>query len=223
MNKLILGSVIHATDPCYSRDTWCAVWNIKVKPGEWNYKVQYSKDEWGGGEGVKSLSIFHDSVKPSHSGFKLVEAEEIGVDSGQAGFFCDSIYPKGKKTGDYRDKESFYGQCGEATLGKGYDYQNNLHSTRSNIKSEELLLKNVLKALEGKGGDSCTDYLQSNIKARKANLEKLEANPIPYLQYGLVAENRGIVSSSGYGDGSYSLYKKENVDGEIIALEIKYI
>lgn len=41
--------------------------------------------------------------------------QKSNFDSGQAGFFCDSIYPKGE-TGEFGDKETFYGVACDATL-----------------------------------------------------------------------------------------------------------
>lgn len=38
-----------------------------------------------------------------------------------------------------------------------------------------------------------------------------------------ILEGKAIVSSSGYGDGGYSLYYKKNSENEIVALKIKYI
>ena len=40
---------------------------------------------------------------------------------------------------------------------------------------------------------------------------------------GVVIDGKGVVSFSGYGDGSYDLYAEKNQSGEIIALRIKFI
>lgn len=49
------------------------------------------------------------------------------VDSGQCGIFDNSSYPKGDTTGDYEDKESFYGKAAKITMSKkGYGIINKM-------------------------------------------------------------------------------------------------
>ena len=114
--KIKLSDTICITDPCYPREfTHCATFDFKIKEGDYLVDVQNSNEgDWG--TRVKSLSIFHETIKVSHNGFKLNKDVNVSVDSGQAGFFCNSIYPQGK-TGDYNDKTSFYGQVCNATHG----------------------------------------------------------------------------------------------------------
>jgi hypothetical protein len=107
------------SDPCYERGTWCHGILEGVKNGKWVAGVSHS-DERGWGIRNAELLVQHEEVK------RLIDLRwreatfEVGVDSGQAGIFCDSVYPQ-SKCGEYGDDSSFYGQCCNATL-------NTLHS-----------------------------------------------------------------------------------------------
>lgn len=202
-----ISDTIAVADPCYSRKlTHCAAFNFKVKAGNYAVSVEYS-DEKDWGIRVKSLAIFHESVKVSRYGFKLNKSVDIGVDSGQAGFFCDSIYPEGENTGDYDDKNSFYAQCCAATS------REDTASLKKTIKDYESIL-----ALDK--GDHL-NYYRGELNVLKNDLEKLENNPHP-IGYNSIM-GAGVVSSSGLGDGGYPLYEKKNAAGEVVALKIKYI
>lgn len=125
---LTFGPIVAAIDPCYTRDVECAKWDINVKSGEYQYKVEYSDEIYGWGERVKSLAIFHNSIKISDSNWQLDKTADIGVDSGQAGFFDNSIIPvltkeelKNKRSHpsyNYSDENSFYKKCCNLTGSK---------------------------------------------------------------------------------------------------------
>jgi hypothetical protein len=134
----------------------------------------------------------------------------IGVDSGQAGFFCDSIYPQGK-TGEYSDKKSFYGQCCEAT---------NPDDEFFMVKRMISHYKEVLR-IAIKDNAPNIESLKEKISDYKKELEREKTNNKP-IDYNSVM-GAGVVSSSGFGDGCYSLYEKKNAEGEVVALKIKYI
>lgn len=90
---------IHVSDACYEYGTWCAEWDIPVKNGTWTAERQ-----------AKHL-VARLKDEKSITSWQELEAD-IGVDSGQVGIFCSSIYPKSKKEqGEYGDKTSFYGKC----------------------------------------------------------------------------------------------------------------
>ena len=195
-----LSDTIVVADPCYSRKlTHCAAFNFKVKAGNYVVNVEYS-DEKDWGIRVKSLAIFHESVKVSRHGFKLNKGVDIGVDSGQAGFFCDSIYPEGEDTGDYSDKNSFYGKCCAATSGSDGDPS----CLKALIRSYE--------NMEKLGAEHIT--ILNELKRELEQSKQKDRNCIM---------GAGVVSSSGFGDGGYSLYEKKNAAGEVVALKIKYI
>jgi hypothetical protein len=113
LKPITLSHNVIVSDPCYTRETWCQG-KLQIKPGRYIPTLTYSPLE----ERVSTLTV----VKEDQNGVLLnweITDFEVGVDSGQAGIFCDSIYPNGE-TGDYGDLQSFYGKCCEATLGEGY-------------------------------------------------------------------------------------------------------
>lgn len=200
--KIKLSDTICITDPAYTRKlTHCAAFNFKVKAGNYVVNVEYS-DEKDWGIRVKSLAIFHESVKVSRHGFKLNKSMYISVDSGQAGFFCDSIYPKGEDTGDYGDKNSFYGKCCAATSGSDGDPS----CLKALIRSYE--------NMEKLGAEHITILNELKKELKQSQNKQRDYNSIM---------GAGVVSSSGFGDGGYSLYEKKNAAGEVVALKIKYI
>lgn len=205
-----LSDTIVIADPCYSRElTHCAAFNYKIKPGNYAVSVEYS-DEGAWGIRVKSLAIYHESVKVSRHGFKLNKSVDIGVDSGQAGFFCDSIYPEGEDTGDYSDKNSFYGQCCEATHGSDGD--------SSCLKAIISSYENMVKLGAGFAKNDM-EGVKTEINELKKELKQSEGKQKGYNS----VMGAGVVSSTGFGDGGYPLYEKKNAAGEVVALKIKYI
>lgn len=106
------------TDPCYNRGTWCSGMLENVKNGKWYANVNRgTRGNWGNRNAA--LFICHESFKMiQHYDFYFDKLEKIdvGVDSGQAGFFCDSIYPVNKPTGEYGEAGTFYDDACNATL-----------------------------------------------------------------------------------------------------------
>jgi len=174
------GTVI-VTDPCYNKGIWCSGSLDNVKKGEWNCFLKKS-DESGWGIRNAEIKIIHNDIKSDNvvdndikversEKLKSIEGSEekyifweltdidVGVDSGQAGIFDNSIYPNSKdERGKYGDTTKFYGKCCQKTG----------------------------------GGNSC----------------------------GII--DGGFVSSSGYGDGSYTCYVAKK-DDEIVAIKIEFI
>jgi len=71
--------LVDITDPCYDRGTWCAMWGVKVKTGE--YTVEINKT----GSRVRSIYMHLPDEK-------MIRKQDIGlagVDAGLCGFFID--------------------------------------------------------------------------------------------------------------------------------------
>ena len=104
---------MRVTDPCYDKDTWCAGVLENVKNGTWVAEIKTSNEgSWG--NRVSELIVRHES----HLGAEPYERQsiDVGVDSGQAGFFDEAEYHKDGK-GEYGDPNTFYGKVCEITLG----------------------------------------------------------------------------------------------------------
>ena len=92
MSKFIqLGSEVRVSDPCYDNDVWCKTNLSNVLPGRYKVDVEQS-DEGSWGVRNSILQVVHED----YVGKNLIWEghSEIGVDSGQAGIFCESSYRK---------------------------------------------------------------------------------------------------------------------------------
>lgn len=98
---------INVTDPCYSLDVWCRG-EVEVENGDWAAQVEYIDcGDWGCR--VKSLSCWNIDIC-SNRLQREVAVFEVGVDSGQAGFFDFDAYPEhGASFTDGGD--GFYAEC----------------------------------------------------------------------------------------------------------------
>lgn len=106
------------SDPCYDLDTWCQHVLEDVTIGDW---MTTSKlfDEGVWGVRVTEITAFI-GAEPKDTDFILQDQVDIGVDSGQAGFFDYEYYKKGKENDNkiedegenaYNVKGSFYSTC----------------------------------------------------------------------------------------------------------------
>ena len=89
MNTITLGTNVRVSDPCYDDDVWCKTKLTNVLPGTYNVDVEKS-DQGSWGNRVSILQAVHTD----YVGKNLIwdDSGSIGVDSGQAGIFCESSY-----------------------------------------------------------------------------------------------------------------------------------
>ena len=82
---------VDITDPCYDRDVWCRMNDVKIKEGNYTCMVWYQTDkrEYNGEpysyKLVGIIGIYLDGVIPAQRTMK--EIGHIDVDAGLAGFF----------------------------------------------------------------------------------------------------------------------------------------
>lgn len=153
---VVTSGKLQVTDPCYDMDTWCAATLENVKNGK--YHVEINRGNTGMfGDVITELLIYHESIisKKHKLNFRWIDSN-IGVDSGQAGFF-------------------------------DYDKLNE-------IKLNEQLDDSFYKEM-------CEFTLEADCVG---------------------ANEFGCVSSSGYGDGVYSLWVAEK-NGEVVAAKIVFV
>lgn len=87
------GPYIDVTDPCYDKDVWCRMNNIKIIEGEYTCVIWLHKENYmfNGKEhtstSVGRIGIYLHGIIPQQN--KMEEIGEIGVDAGLAGFFMD--------------------------------------------------------------------------------------------------------------------------------------
>lgn len=102
----ITSGAARITDPCYSKDTWCSGVITNVQTGTWLCEVLMQDDR---------VSRLFASVKDDNSSVVYKTAEfEVGVDSGQAGIFDESLFPD--KAEDDEAHDAFYDKVCAITL-----------------------------------------------------------------------------------------------------------
>lgn len=106
---------LKVTDPCYSPDTWCTATLDHVKNGTWHASVtRENQGVWG--NRISMIEVYHDSQKNRRHRLKYQWRDSnIGVDSGQAGFFDYQTFVN-IKINESLDN-SFYNEVCELTLG----------------------------------------------------------------------------------------------------------
>lgn len=216
------------TDPCYDKETWCQAKLDNVKIGKWHSTVEYS-DEGDWGDRVAQIWVWHDSLGIDKPGLNFPPCTEyisvdIGVDSGQAGFFDLEKYPS-----DPNMDKAFYDAVCNLTL-SGVPYSV-LEDVGYIVKKKDKPLNEEQKALRessdytdrqcywiGQFGGDVEDLKPGVDKTKLA--DALEAWG-SLGSFGVVPF--GAVSSSGYGDGGYDLYVERDSNGKIVAGRIEFI
>jgi hypothetical protein len=112
----ITSSRIRVTDPCYTKDIWCSGVIENCLNGKWVAST-FVRNEGNWGYRNAELRIWHSDYNEQCAISADIDSNiDVGVDSGQAGFFDDSQYPDDKKSiGDYGDLNSFYGKICDGT------------------------------------------------------------------------------------------------------------
>ena len=216
------------TDPCYDKDTWCQAKLDNVRNGTWKATAEYS-DEGDWGDRVAGIWVWHDSLNIDNPAMQFPACPEyipadIGVDSGQAGFFDLEQYPN-----DPHEDDAFYNAVCKLTL-SGVPYSV-LEETGVYPMADLDKLTDEQKALRASSDyDDRNAYYarkftnrdgdtSSNRRNRSKLADALEAHG-SLGSFGVMPF--GAVSSSGYGDGSYDLHVlREN--GEVVAAYIAFI
>jgi hypothetical protein len=144
------------SDPCYNRGTWCSGMLENVMRGEWKaYVLRRDTGSWG--VRCAELIVCHNEFPFEKLSFAEKTEFDIGVDSGQAGIYCDSEFHGGE---DEYGEDGWYDACCQATL-------NN--------------------------------------------------------QRGAGVLPGGVVSASGFGDGSFDAFVERNPDGQVIGAKVVFV
>lgn len=92
MTTIKLSEKVRVSDPCYDNDVWCKTSLSNVYPGEYNVEVDKS-DLGSWGNRISRLTVIHKGyIMECADESTWEEHSNIGVDSGQAGIFCESSY-----------------------------------------------------------------------------------------------------------------------------------
>lgn len=116
MAKLHFGNTIFVSDPCYRTDTWCTEKVENVLPGEYLYNIEVV-DTGEFGERVSFLQVCHKDYATRIPKWECM-SRDIGVDSGQAGFFDYKAFAAQGR--DEKKHDAFYRECCGLTDDFGY-------------------------------------------------------------------------------------------------------
>lgn len=114
--------VMRVTDPCYDREVWCCGTIDQCKVGTWEAGVFYNDvDDWD--RRVSIIAIRHKDSGPAFTDIINRKAYslhsntcwqfqpfEVGVDSGQAGFFDEKFYQDDGVFENYPEPEHQFGE-----------------------------------------------------------------------------------------------------------------
>ena len=110
-----LGNKVLVSDPCYELGTWCTGVVENVKEGNYITNVAYWEDsDPFFNNRVAELEAILDGVDKDSLSWEITEAD-IGVDSGQCGIYDYESVKDIVGTGEYDEKDTFYGQACQCT------------------------------------------------------------------------------------------------------------
>ncbi len=246
--KITLSDKVRVTDPCYGVDTWCAGTLENVLPGEFNCSYIHEDKEWFTGkliDRVTSMEVRHESY-PDIDPTEYVPGIDVGVDSGQAGIFD---YPMYKEVcADAGTERNFYQKVCNATVvekmieNKNYvpfnkseyfkkeyqslekrDFYEDIYPELQNLKKEVSLMEgeDTEEVFQLKRTIELYESYKSSIREYEySNSSKREI--MSSVNTGDTIDNKGFVTASGDGDGSYALFVGRNEDGKIVSMKIDY-
>lgn len=204
-----LGSHVMISDPCYDTNTWCNGDLKNVLPGTWRTKAIYMYDL------CTDLIAYHKDV--SEPTFDQYEKTDIvvGVDSGQAGIYDYKHFAKMCKNEKWYESICTHQSSMVMPLSpleqrcvNGNKDLLPFHKVSESHLEEFFNLRPICKIKYG------IDILHFNLYSNNLKVDFIEK---------LSTDKHSVVSSSGYGDGSYDCYVAKNQNDEIIAIRINYI
>lgn len=215
-DDITLGDKVFITDPCYEPNIWCQALLENVKPGTWHTEMEkVNEGVWG--TRVSALTVWHsDFDKPT----EFQETDEfIGVDSGQAGVvnynhFIQLNNNENEKERWYDDIETFIQVRKPLTPAMLYKLE----------EFKAIRLK-MSEYLENKQIDQFQElYRQSLDLEYKYGFTPrtiIDSKKDGY-EHQLWTDDKSVITSTGYGDGSYDCSIAKNGD-QIIGIKITYI
>ena len=92
MKTITLSNEVMVSDPCYVVPTWCQHKMTNVLPGEYQCTVEKFEDLYWGNRCSYIIAVHKDYNTEDKLNWRKVTTADIGVDSGQAGFFSMETY-----------------------------------------------------------------------------------------------------------------------------------
>ena len=118
--------VMRVSDPCYEKDVWCCGVLENCVEGSWEAAVYYTHDGYAAGLAVRSAGTSAPSFADLDTETEdwAYASFEVGVDSGQAGFYDDTMYQDDSVVEEDPDFSKncncskWFGLCCDKTLSK---------------------------------------------------------------------------------------------------------
>ena len=201
-----LGRNVYAVDPCYEPEEGVLIKN--VLPGKYKaYIVKQKEGEEGWSEGrPKKLIVEHEDYVNADKTY-----EEYGgfvcVDSGQAGIFDKDYYNKIFEDGKETEKwEKWYNKCFDLSY---FEVDNADHLSYFEWLQKFHKVGHFFRIKTNK--KLYQEYLDSKYK------------PFYDAIFGIAnLDNKGVNSSTNYGDGFYPVYVNKNDKGKVTGIMIDF-
>lgn len=231
IGTITLGRRVHVSDPCYETTCWCAGTLKNVLPGQYHCKIvrcndECDKEDAGTFSRVKALIICHEAHKCNP---KERTSIDVGVDSGQAGFYDFDYYEQYHQDGERRHCDvDWYERVCESTL-KRFPNPHFICEADYIRKAmgDSFMELPQIEAAEASGAisDKQAQELRNTYLRAYCDYAKEHMACWPTIQVGYagILDDHCCVSSSGYGDGSYNCYVARNDAGQIVAAKIVFI
>jgi hypothetical protein len=102
----ITSGKVMVSDPCYTVGTWCQGQLDNVKNGEWVANVERSDEGSWGIRNAELIAYHSEHRMPSDYQWSM-ESFDIGVDSGQCGFYDLNFYRNDSMVGEIQNRLHF--------------------------------------------------------------------------------------------------------------------
>lgn len=212
------GNKVRVSDPGYDIDTWCAGTLDNVLPGEYTCFTQRADTgDWG---------IRIASIEVRHKDYQDVDATEIqdidvGVDSGQCGIYDLDYFIEARK--DKNGEDAWYWRVCANTEKYTTNPKYVPFEESSFYKNDFKLIHYAFEHEDGLSLDSFSSIERREyVDARGAYNKSICSFEKSYVFAASTLDNKCLVSSSGYGDGSYTCLVGRNIDGKIVSIKIDY-
>lgn len=244
---ITLSDTVRVTDPCYDMDVWCAGTIRNVLPGKFEcFSQKTNKGNWE--IRIANIEIRHKDY-PDVEPTEYLSDIHIGVDSGQCGLFDKTYFSdicKNKET-----KDNFYDTVDALTyIKKEINNPNYTTFEKSKYFKPEFKILNhqsiedVFKDYETLNAMKEALKKEKDKSVRKLMKKKLEAEPLyaGYIRNKIkyesddcskktivgggyeanIIDDKGFVSASGDGDGSYICFVGRNKEGKVVSIKVDY-
>lgn len=234
----VKSGALRVTDPCYSMDTWCAGTTNNVLNGRWLAQVGRHREAVEGYTKERFEKEIIELEQPQERE-RIAQLEQIMAD-----------LPEDQKAEHKEKMEAllgFYRSHGLREFGRMWGNPDDwsgrvafLHIRHESVMNEPIdpfaFVKNESLHVgvdSGQAGFFDLDLYEAALKDKPEHghddgtrfeqfYDACGQNTLGNEQWGVV-EGMGAVSSSGYGDGGYTLCERRNEAGELIEARIVYM